>query len=94
MARRSAPNLVTFADRRDHAASAAAALYEETRLTVLQAAAEAGVSEHTIRRAYAGGHLVVKRFGLGARAIRIRRGDLRAWIEGGGQTLLPPGKGR
>jgi excisionase family DNA binding protein len=94
MGRRSSPNLVTFTERRDQAAINAAALFDETRLTVQQAATEAGVSEHTIRRAYAGGHLVVKRFGLGARAIRIRRGDLRAWIEGGGQTLLPAGKVR
>ncbi len=94
MSRRSSPNLVTFTERRDQAALNAAALFDETRLTVAQAAAEVGVSEHTIRRAYAGGHLVIKRFGLGARGIRIRRGDLRAWDDAGGQTLLPAGKVR
>lgn len=95
MGRRSAaPTLVTFTDRRTQALEALDALYDDARLTVLQAATEAGVSEHTIRRAYAGGHLMIKRFGLGAQRIRIRRGDLRAWIDAGGQTLLPAGKVR
>ena len=92
--RGAAPNLVAFTDRADQAATSAAAAYAEARLTVEQAAEEAVVSVRTIRRAYVGGHLVIKRFGLGARAIRIRRGDLRAWMDAGGQTGLPPGRVR
>lgn len=95
MGRRShSPNLAALTDQRDQVAASAAAAFDETRLTVEEAAEEARVSDHTIRRAYVGGHLLIKRFGVGARGIRIRRGDLRAWMDAGGQTGLPPGRGR
>jgi hypothetical protein len=92
--RHASSTLVALTDRRDHVAASAAAAFDDARLTVKEAAEEAFVSEHTIRRAYVGGHLVIKRFGIGARGIRIRRGDLRAWLDAGGQTGLPPGRVR
>jgi excisionase family DNA binding protein len=78
---------VAFADQRTEVETAAAAAFGDARLTVAQAAAEAAVSEHTIRRAYVYGHLAIQRFGLGARSLRIKRRDLIAWLEAGGQTV-------
>ena len=88
MSRRgTSPHLVAVPpDRRDPALTSGLAGSDETRLTVAQAAQEAAVSEHTIRRAYVHGHLPIQRFGLGARSLRIKRRDLIAWLEAGGQT--------
>jgi excisionase family DNA binding protein len=86
--------VVAFADQRDQVVDAAAAAFRAARLTVAQAAAEAAVSEHTIRRAYVHGHLAIQRFGLGARSLRIKRSDLLAWLEAGGNTAARDGKGR
>src|SRR5262245_42876230 len=58
----------------------------EKRLTVAEAAADAAVSVHTIRRGYENRHLRVQRFGVGGRGIRIRRADLAAWLDAGGRT--------
>jgi excisionase family DNA binding protein len=69
-----------------HTATAPIGVSADVRLTVQQAAAEAAVSVHTIRRGYENRHLRVQRFGIGGRGIRIRRADLAAWIENGGRT--------
>jgi|SRR5262245_11127084 len=76
------------------AATTAADQYDNELLTVAQAAEEATVSDHTIRRGYYGGHLRVKRMGMGARVIRIRRRDLLAWLDAGANTLIPEGRSR
>jgi excisionase family DNA binding protein len=57
----------------------------DPRLTTDQAAREANVGLHTIRRAYMNGHLTVQRFGRG-RGIRIKRSELLKWIDAGGRT--------
>lgn len=57
----------------------------DPRLTTDQAAREANVGLHTIRRAYGNGHLTVQRFGRG-RGIRIKRSELMKWIDNGGRT--------
>lgn len=80
MTRRAERNVVAFSE------PPAAPVLPDARLTVAQAAAEAAVSEQTIRRAYVHGHLPVHRFGLGARSLRIKRSELLAWLEAGGQT--------
>ena len=92
MTRRS--TVVALTERRDQVASAAVAAFEEARLTVAEAATEAKVSEHTIRRAYVHGHLHIQRFGIGQRALRIKRSDLLRWLEAGGNTAPQPGKSR
>src|SRR5262245_17594795 len=74
------------------AAANAADRYDNELLTVAQAAREATVREHTIRRGYFGGHLRVQRMGMGARLIRIRRRDLLAWMNAGANTLMPEGR--
>jgi excisionase family DNA binding protein len=83
-------NVVALTAKREQqeadAASAVAAAFNDKRLTVAQAAEEAAVSVNTIRRAYESEHLKVIRFGIGGRGIRIRRGDLVAWLEAGGRT--------
>ena len=84
-------NVVALTTRREQAvsedaASAAAMAFGEKMLTVAEAAADASVSVHTIRRAYEHGHLRVLRFGVGGRGVRIRRADLAAWLEAGGRT--------
>ena len=61
--------VVALTERRDQVASAAVAAFEEARLTVAEAATEAKVSEHTIRRAYVHGHLHIQRFGIGQRVV-------------------------
>jgi len=61
----------------------------DPRLTTDQAAREANVGLHTIRRAYGNGHLVVQRFGRG-RGIRIKRSELLKWIDAGGKTDEAP----
>jgi excisionase family DNA binding protein len=94
MTQRGAQKVVAFTDQRDQMVTAAAEAFAEARLTVAQAAAEAAVSEHTIRRAYVHGHLAIQRFGLGARSLRIKRRDLVAWLEAGGQTAARDGKAR
>ena len=94
MTQRATRNIVAFADQRDSLATATTEAFNNVRLTVAQAAAEAAVSEHTIRRAYAHGHLPVHRFGLGARSLRIKRSELLAWLEAGGQTVPRDGKAR
>jgi excisionase family DNA binding protein len=94
MTPRALQKVVALADQRDQVATAAADAFGNTRLTVAQAAAEAAVSEHTIRRAYVHGHLPVHRFGLGARSLRITRRDLIAWLEAGGNTAAREGKAR
>ena len=94
MTQRAAGKIVAFTDQRDQAVTAAATAYDNARLTVAQAAAEAAVSEHTIRRAYVHGHLPVHRFGLGARSLRIKRSELIAWLEAGGKTAMRDGKAR
>jgi len=68
------------------AADAVAQAFDEKRLTVAQSAVDVNVSVNTIRRAYESGHLLVQRFGVGGRGIRIRRGDLMAWLAAGGKT--------
>ena len=74
-------------DAEAEAAAAARTAFTEQRLTIAEAAADAHVSVNTLRRAYVYGHLVVQRFGMGARrSIRVRRGDLMAWLAAGGQT--------
>jgi excisionase family DNA binding protein len=82
--------VVTLTTRREQAVAAAASdaatAFGEKKDTVAEAAAEATVSVHTIRRAYEHGHLRVLRFGIGGRGIRIRRADLAAWLEAGGRT--------
>jgi hypothetical protein len=75
-------------------AKAAADRYDDELLTVTEAADEATVSEHTIRRGYLGGHLKVQRMGMGGRIVRIRRRDLLEWGRNGGNTVLPPGQVR
>jgi excisionase family DNA binding protein len=68
------------------------------RLSVEAAAAEAGVSVDTIRRAYRSGSLLAFRPG-GTRRIVIRREDLQAWAfadehlvaRGSGAQLRPTG---
>jgi excisionase family DNA binding protein len=50
-------------------------------ITVTEAAAEAGVSTKTIRRRIWSREL--PHHLIGARTIRIRRGDLRAWLDKG-----------
>jgi excisionase family DNA binding protein len=89
-----ANRVVAFNDRREEAAALAAAALGEVRLTVQQAAIEAAVSEHTIRRAYVYGHLRIQRFGLGQRALRIKRSELEAWLAAGGKTSAPEGTTR
>lgn len=91
MTQRASRNVVAFADQRTQVETAAAA-FADARLTVAQAAAEAAVSEHTIRRAYVHGHLAIQRFGLGARSLRIKRRDLMAWLEAGGNTAARAGQ--
>jgi len=91
---RAVRKVVAFADQRDQMVTASAAAFGDVRLTVAQAAAEAAVSEHTIRRAYVHGHLPVHRFGLGARSLRIKRSELIAWLEAGGQTASRAGTAR
>lgn len=54
-------------------------LHEDELLTVAIAAALAGRSLRTIRRAYRSGALVAYRDGNG-RGVRIRYGDLRRWM--------------
>jgi excisionase family DNA binding protein len=61
----------------------------DPRLTTDQAAREANVGLHTIRRAYMNGHLVVQRFGTG-RGIRIKRSELMKWMDAGGRTDEQP----
>jgi excisionase family DNA binding protein len=80
--------------RRDQVATAAAAAFDEARLTVAEAATEAKVSEHTIRRAYVHGHLPIQRFGIGQRSLRIKRSDLLKWLEAGGNTAPRAGTSR
>jgi excisionase family DNA binding protein len=94
MTQRALHKVVAFADQRDQVATAAADAFGNVRLTVAQAAAEAAVSEHTIRRAYVHGHLPVHRFGLGARSLRIKRSELMAWLEAGGNTAARDGQAR
>ena len=94
MTLRATHKVAAFTDQRDQVATAASAAYDNARLTVAQAAAEAAVSEHTIRRAYVHGHLAIQRFGLGARSLRIKRSDLLAWLEAGGQTAARSGRAR
>jgi excisionase family DNA binding protein len=86
--------VVALAERREAAADAAATAFDEERLTVAEAAKEATVSEHTIRRAYVHGHLAIQRFGIGQRSLRIKRRDLLKWLEAGGSTAPKPGKSR
>ena len=82
--------VVALTTRREQAmteaAAAAAAVFGDKMETVAEAAADASVSVHTIRRAYEHGHLRVLRFGVGGRGIRIRRSELAAWLEAGGRT--------
>lgn len=74
-------------DAEAEAAASARSAFADYRLTIAEAATEAHVSINTVRRAYVYGHLVVQRFGTGARrGIRVRRGDLMAWLAAGGQT--------
>ena len=87
-------NVLALTERRDQAATAAAAAFDEGRLTVAEAATEAKVSEHTIRRAYVHGHLHIQRFGIGQRSLRIKRSDLMKWLEAGGNTAPLAGKSR
>ena len=93
-----ARSVVAIMEGRDaamHAAAKTAAnRYDDELLTVAEAAHEAKVSEHTIRRGYFGGHLRVQRMGMGGRIVRIRRRDLLEWGRNGGNTVLPPGKVR
>jgi excisionase family DNA binding protein len=83
-------NVVALTAKREaqeaDAVSAVVATFNDKRLTVAQAAEEATVSVNTIRRAYESEHLKVLRFGVGRRSIRIRRGDLMAWLDAGGST--------
>src|SRR5262245_29235917 len=78
------------------AATTAADQYDNELLTVAQAAEEATVSDHTIRRGYYGGHLRGERVGRGSGAggIGIRRRALRGWLEAGANTLIPEGRSR
>jgi excisionase family DNA binding protein len=85
---------MAFAERRDQVAAEAATAFSEARLTVAQAAEEALVSEHTIRRAYVHGHLHIQRFGIGQRSLRIKRSDLMKWLEAGGNTAPREGTRR
>jgi excisionase family DNA binding protein len=94
MTQRAARKVIAFTDQQDQMVAAAVAAVGEARLTVAQAAEEAAVSEHTIRRAYVHGHLAIQRFGLGARSLRIKRRDLLAWLEAGGNTAARDGKAR
>jgi transcription initiation factor TFIIIB Brf1 subunit/transcription initiation factor TFIIB len=81
-------SVVAMAARRDAVTARASAAHMDQRLTVAEAAHEAAVSEHTIRRAYVYGHLRVSHFGMG-RSKRIRRGDLFDWLDAGGKTAKP-----
>ena len=56
----------------------------ERLLTVEQAAAVANCHEESIRRAYLCRQLAFVRFGV--RSVRIRPGDLQAWIGHGMRT--------
>ena len=87
-------NVVALTERRDQVATAAAAAFDDARLTVAEAATEAKVSEHTIRRAYVHGHLHIQRFGIGQRSLRIKRSDLLHWLEAGGNTAPRTGTSR
>lgn len=87
-------NVLALTERRDQVATAAAAAFDDVRLTVAEAATEAKVSEHTIRRAYVHGHLHIQRFGIGQRSLRIKRSDLVQWLEAGGNTAPSAGKSR
>lgn len=91
MTRRS---VIAFTERRDQVAAEAVTAFSEARLSVAQAAEEASVSEHTIRRAYVHGHLKIQRFGIGQRSLRIKRSDLMLWLEAGGKTAPREGKQR
>lgn len=90
MTQHASRKIVAFAEAADPIAD----VRGDARLTVAQAAAEANVSEHTIRRAYVHGHLRIHRFGLGARSLRIKRSELQAWLEAGGNTTPRPGTSR
>jgi excisionase family DNA binding protein len=89
-----APRIVAFTERREQAATEAATAFDHERLTVAEAAKEAKVSDHTIRRAYVHGHLAIQRFGIGQRSLRIKRSDLMKWLEGGGSTAPREGRSR
>ena len=97
MTKRSTSSVVAFATRREDALAeaarvAAATAYDEQLLTVEQAVVETTLSANTIRRAYTNGHLKVVRFGRypgSTRGLRIKRGELRRWLEAGGATGEP-----
>ena len=89
-----ASRVVELVERRDRLVSAAATVFDDERLTVAEAAQEAKVSDHTIRRAYVHGHLAIQRFGIGQRSLRIKRRDLMKWLEAGGSTAPQAGKRR
>lgn len=94
MSPRADGRLVDLVERRDRIATAAASAFDEERLTVAEAAAEAKVSDHTIRRAYVHGHLAIQRFGIGQRSLRIKRSDLVKWLAAGGNTAPRHGTSR